>query len=202
MEIKLLKKCVDSFCPLILSEFGVCLKVMMIDQIDYMPFERWTVKLLVTLEMQKKTVAPTEKHNQFYWLTGQLNGKSPLTSLDIIESSQLFSDVRVPLLAVSILVTLSRICKSLRAHKILLSSLTSAESAKLNESSNHECKPIIENIRRYSNAYLTDHPWYFNKTLPQLIQFKESQTIRPSRTHNFVVCSFQIILFIIAFIEG
>ena len=40
MEIKLLKKCVDSFCPLILSEFGVCLKVMMIDQIDYMHFER------------------------------------------------------------------------------------------------------------------------------------------------------------------
>ena len=38
MEIKLLKKCVDSFCPLILSEFGVCLKVMMIDQIDYMLF--------------------------------------------------------------------------------------------------------------------------------------------------------------------
>ena len=58
-----------------LSEFGVCLKVMMIDQIDYMHFERWTVKLLVTLEMKKKkTVAPTEKHNQFYWLTGQLKG--------------------------------------------------------------------------------------------------------------------------------
>lgn len=209
MEIKLLKKCVDSFCP---ADF-VPVWSMFKSHDDWsnrlhalwkeINFERWTVKLLVTLEMQKKnTVAPTEKHNQFYWLTGQLNGKSPLTSLDIIESSQLFSDVRVPLLAVSILVTLSRICKSLQAHKILLSSLTSAESAKLNESSNHEYKPIIENIRRYSNAYLTDHPWYFNKTLPQLIQFKESQTIRPSRTHNFVVCSFQIILFIIAFIEG
>ena len=62
MEIKLLKKCVDSFCPLILSEFGVCLKVMMIDQIDYMHFERWTVKLLVTLEMKKKKQLHQQKN--------------------------------------------------------------------------------------------------------------------------------------------
>ena len=38
MEIKLLKKCVDSLCPADFVPVGVCLKVMMIDQIDYMLF--------------------------------------------------------------------------------------------------------------------------------------------------------------------
>ena len=74
MEIKLLKKCVDSFCPLILSEFGVCLKVMMIDQIDYMHFERWTVKLLVTLEMQKKNSCTNRKTQPILLTYGTTEG--------------------------------------------------------------------------------------------------------------------------------
>ena len=68
MEIKLLKKCVDSFCP---ADF-VPVWSMFKSHDDWsnrlhalwkeINFERWTVKLLVTLEMQKKKQLHQQKN--------------------------------------------------------------------------------------------------------------------------------------------
>ena len=67
MEIKLLKKCVDSFCH---ADF-VPVWSMFKSHDDWsnrlhalwkeINFERWTIKLLVTLEMQKKNCCTNRK---------------------------------------------------------------------------------------------------------------------------------------------